>query len=110
MSTSNKQLCLALPILKEDEIYAGALIAPDRKGYHLILLPGDNNIADWFMQLRWAKSIGGCLPNPAEQNWLYLHLIDQFKKACYWSSEEPIHASENTLFSEAFFENQSYFK
>ncbi len=33
---------LSIPNLFEDEIYAGAIIAPDGTGNHLILLPGDN--------------------------------------------------------------------
>lgn len=58
---------ITLPELNEGEIYAGILLnesgAPQ---HHLILLPGDNNEANWQTQTDWAKSIGGELPTRAE--------------------------------------------
>lgn len=74
--------------LNEGEIYAGAIIAPDGTGHHVILLPGDNDDANWQTQMDWAKSIGGDLPDRVEQAMLYKHLKEQFKKGWYWSNTQ----------------------
>ena len=82
-----------LPALKEGEIYAGAIIAPDGTGHHVILLDGDNDDADWQTQMDWAKSIGGDLPDRVEQSLLFAHLKDRFKPEWYWSNTQ--HASNS---------------
>jgi hypothetical protein len=82
-----------LPELKEGEIYAGAIIAPDGTGHHIILLDGDNDGADWRTQMEWAKSIGGDLPDRIEQALLYAHLKDRFQETWYWSNTQ--HASDS---------------
>ncbi len=38
--------------------------------------------------MKWAKSIGGDLPDRTEQSLLYRHLADRFKKDWYWSNEQ----------------------
>lgn len=81
----------AMPQLNEGEIYAGAIIAPDGTGHHVILLDGDNDDADWQTQMEWAKSIGGDLPDRVEQALLFKHLKDRFQKEWYWSNTQ--HAS-----------------
>ncbi|WP_051305072.1 DUF1566 domain-containing protein [Chitinilyticum litopenaei] len=55
--------------------------------YHLILLPGDSDSAEWQEQMDWAKSIGGDLPNRIEQAMLWARLRDQFQENWYWSNE-----------------------
>lgn len=83
-----------LPELAEGETYVATLFdAANGKGYHLILLPGDNDDATHESQLEWAKSIGGDLPNRIEQAMLWANHRDQFKKDWYWSNE--IHHSES---------------
>lgn len=42
---------ITLQELKKDEIYIGGIINPDGTGYHSILLPGDNDSADWAAQM-----------------------------------------------------------
>lgn len=78
----------SLPELKEGEIYAGAIINPNGTGHHIILLPGDNDDADWQTQMDWAKSIGGDLPDRVEQAMLFKHLSVHFKKDWYWSNTQ----------------------
>ena len=78
---------IKIPTLFEGEIYVGAISDKNRDFYHLILLPGDNDDASWKMQLDWAKSIGGNLPNRIEQAMLWAYCSDQFKKEWYWSNE-----------------------
>lgn len=70
------------PELKEGEIYVGRI-----NDTHVILLPGDNDDANWQDALDWAKSIGGDLPNRIEQSMLWANHQDQFRENVYWSNE-----------------------
>lgn len=74
------------PQLNAGEVYAGAFILPDGTGHHTILLPGDNDDADWETQMEWAKSIGGDLPDNVEQAHFFKYLPEQFKSDWYWSN------------------------
>ncbi len=80
---------ITLPELNEGEIYAGILLnesgAPQ---HHLILLPGDNNKANWQTQIDWAKSIGGELPTRSEQSLLFANCKPHFQQDWHWSGEE----------------------
>ena len=78
---------ISKPPLAEGEIYAGLIGNANGEAYHLILLPGDNDGATWQAQLEWAKSIGGDLPNRAEQAMLWADHRAQFRKDWYWSNE-----------------------
>ncbi len=88
MEQATEQTRFPLPVLNEGETYAGAIINPDGTGSHTILLPGDNDDADWKTQMDWAASIGGTLPDRVQQAMLYKHLSDRFKKDWYWSCEQ----------------------
>lgn len=70
------------PELREGEIYVGRI-----NDTHVILLPGDNDDANWQDALDWAKSIGGDLPNRIEQSMLWANHQDQFRENVYWSNE-----------------------
>ena len=76
------------PELNPGEIYVGRI-----NDQHIILLPGDNDDANWQDALDWAKSIGGDLPNRIEQAMLWANHRDLFKKDWYWSNET--HHSES---------------
>ena len=93
---------LQLPPLAEGETYIGAIGDTSGEVYHLILLPGDNDDANWQTQMDWAKSIGGDLPNRIEQAMLWANHRDQFQKDWYWSNEQ--HHSESGL---AWYQNFS---
>jgi len=83
---------IPLPTLAEGEHYIATLFdAVTQQGHHVILLPGDNDDANWQSQMDWAKSIGGDLPNRVEQALLWAKHRDQFKKDWYWSNE-PHHS------------------
>ena len=75
------------PQLNEGEIYVGGIISPNRTVTHTILLPGDNDDADWQTQMEWAKSIGGDLPTRIEQAMLWANHRNQFQRDWYWSNE-----------------------
>ncbi|MDD3884529.1 MAG: hypothetical protein PHW66_06290 [Gallionella sp.] len=93
--------------LNEGEIYVGAIIGPDGNGNHIILLPGDNDDADWKTQMEWAKSIGGDLPDRVELALLYKRHPEQFKKDAYWSNEEHASASDYAWY-QYFFNGYQY--
>ena len=91
MNEPTEALKFATPSLNAGEIYAGAIIQPDGRGHHVILLPVDNDDADWNAQMQWAKSIGGDLPARIEQALFFQNLPDHFQKDWYWSN--TLHAS-----------------
>jgi hypothetical protein len=70
------------PELNPGEIYVGRI-----NDQHIVLLPGDNDNANWQDALDWAKSIGGDLPNRIEQAMLWANHRDQFQEDWYWSNE-----------------------
>lgn len=79
---------ITLPDLAQGEIYAGIILNSDgAPSHHLILLPGDNDDANWADQTEWAKSIGGELPIRAEQSLLFANCKQHFQKYWYWSGE-----------------------
>jgi len=78
---------LKLPPLAEGEIYVGCIGDAAGNLHHVILLPGDNDDANWQDALNWAKSIGGDLPNRIEQSMLWANHRDQFQEDWYWSNE-----------------------
>lgn len=81
---------LALPTLEAGETYVATLFdAANGKGYHLILLPGDNDPADWDTQAAWAQSIGGELPTRVELSLLYDQCKSLFEEVAYWSNDCP---------------------
>jgi hypothetical protein len=77
---------IQLPPLAEGEVYVGAIGDKNGDFYHVVLLSGDNDDANWQAQMAWAKSIGGDLPNRIEQAMLWANHRDQFQKAAYWSN------------------------
>lgn len=79
---------LTLPTLEAGETYVATLFdAANGKGYHLILLPGDNDPANWETQTAWAHSIGGELPTRVEQSLLFAQCKSLFKEEAYWSND-----------------------
>jgi hypothetical protein len=75
--------------LKAGEVYAGLILG--QKGepdYHLILLPGKIENADWATAADWAKKQGGELPTRREQSLLIANCKAEFEPRWYWSSEK----------------------
>lgn len=80
---------ISVPELAAGETYVATLIdAAEGKGYHLIILPGDNDSAPWAEQMAWAKSTGGELPTRVEQSLIYAKHKDLFHDEVYWSCTE----------------------
>lgn len=78
---------VALPQLAEGEHYLGALGDELGNLHHVILLPGDNDVANWETQMAWAKSIGGDLPSKTELAMLWGSGREQFQACLYWSNQ-----------------------
>jgi len=78
----------AIPEVQEGETYIGAIIKADGTGHHVILLPGDNDDAEWQAQMDWAKSLGGDLPDRVEQALMFRDHKDLFKEDWYWSNTQ----------------------
>lgn len=76
------------PPIADGEIYIGLIGDHRGQAYHLILLPGENDPAPWAVQLEWARSIGGDLPNRVEQAMLWAWFREQFNRVIYWSGEQ----------------------
>jgi hypothetical protein len=82
-----------VPEVKEGETYIGAIIKADGTGNHIILLPGDIVKPSWDESMEWAKSIGGDLPDRAEQALMFSDHKYLFKKDWYWSNTLNVDAS-----------------
>lgn len=95
-------------LLRPGEIYVGCIGDAAGNLHHTILLPGDSDDAPWRTQMKWAKSIGGDLPNRIELAMLWANHRDQFKKDWYWSNEA--HHSESGCAWHQYFTggNQNY--
>ena len=72
--------------VKKGETFIGAIIKADGTGHHIILLPGDIVKPSWDDSMEWAKSLGGDLPDRAEQAMMFKHFKAKFKKDWYWSN------------------------
>jgi hypothetical protein len=77
------------PKLNEGEIYIGAIITADgTRNHHLILLPGENESANFADATTWAQSIGGELPDRVEGALLFAHAKEHFTPEWYWTREQ----------------------
>ncbi len=108
MNVATEASKFAVPQLNEGELYVGAIINPDGTGHHIILLPGDNDDADWQAQMDWAKSIGGDLPSRVEQAILFDKFRDRFQSDYYWSNQQHESCSSFVWGQDFDSGNQSY--
>lgn len=76
-----------LPELAEGERYIGAIVSAEGIATHIILLPGVTR-ASWQAAKEWAASIGGDLPNRAEQALLFATAKEEFEPNYHWSNEQ----------------------
>ena len=88
------------PNLAEGERYIGAIVDAEGVATHIILLPGDNDGANWEAQKAWAESIGGDLPSRVEQALLFATANDEFADEAYWSNQA--HASADSGWCQYF--------
>lgn len=95
--------------LAQGEIYAGIILNSEgAPSHHLVLLPGDNDDANWADQTEWAKSIGGELPTRAEQSMLFANCKQHFQENWYWSGE-TVSSEPGWAWSQGFYDGyQSY--
>jgi hypothetical protein len=78
---------MKLPQLNEGETYIGLIGNATGEAHHVILLPGDNDEANYEAALEWAKSIGGDLPTRIEQAMMWENHKGLFQEDWYWSNE-----------------------
>lgn len=108
MPDQSAQVADRVPTLADGETYIGAIGDAQGNVHHVILVPGDNDDANWQAQKEWAASIGGDLPTRIEQAMLWSSFRDQFKKDWYWSNEEH-HAFSGEAWYQYFLNgNQSH--
>lgn len=84
---------LTAPPLADGEIHVATIQIAGQAPYHLILLP-DHPEDEMTHQAatEWASSIGGELPNRAEQALMFAHNRVQFYRDWYWSN--TLHESD----------------
>lgn len=92
-------------VLNPGETYVGLIGDIHGNRHHTILLPGDHGPAIWVVQMEWAKSIGGDLPNRIEQAMLWTYLRDQFEGGWYWSNETH-HSEPEWAWCQGFYDGQ----
>jgi len=92
----DEPIVIAFPALKKGEKWAGVIISADgSKREHIILLPGDNDDANWEAQKKWATSIGGELPDRSESALLFATMKSEFKGPAYWTREQSAGYSDS---------------
>ena len=80
--------------LDEKEVYAGLILLPDFKFYHLALLPAKSDKdLNWNGAMAWAKTNGGDLPTRREQLLLFANCQEHFEQRWHWSNTQ--HADES---------------
>jgi hypothetical protein len=97
---------ITIPPLATGQRYLCGIVNADGSITHSILLPGDNDPADWKTQMAWAKSIGGDLLNRAELVIAYETMPAEFKTQAYWSNTK--HASAGWAWSQDFDDGSQY--
>jgi hypothetical protein len=100
-------IALAIPKLAKGEVYVGAIVGPDGKGEHVILLAGDKDMITWPDAMAWAKEIGGDLPNRVEQALLFAHHKKRFEERAYWSNSQS--ADERWAWCQTFHYGRQYY-
>ncbi|CAB3779237.1 hypothetical protein LMG28688_00774 [Paraburkholderia caffeinitolerans] len=74
--------------LAPGERYAGLVLGQNGEpDYHLILISGEIEDAQWGRACEWAIEQGGELPTRSEQSLLFANLKGEFEAAYYWSGE-----------------------
>jgi hypothetical protein len=84
---------ITLPPLNEGEKYAFSITLPNGKTIHTILLPGEET-KNWKDAMEWAKSLGGDLPDRAEQALFFKYMSEEFLPEWYWSNTQHAYYSE----------------
>ncbi len=84
---------------RKGEHYAGIILGKDGEpDYHLFLIPGESESANWEDSKKWAASVGGELPTRREQSMLFANLKELFKSAWYWSREQHAAGSSSAWY------------
>lgn len=86
----NQATAVAPLKLNEGEKIAFSITLPDGKTIYTILLPGEEK-KNWKDAMEWAKSLGGDLPDRAEQALFFKYISEEFLPKWYWSNTQ--HAS-----------------
>jgi hypothetical protein len=87
MEATTEKPAFTIPSLNEGEKYAFGITLPDGKTIHTILLPGEE-IMNWKDAMEWAKSLGGDLPDRAEQALFLKYMSEEFLPEWYWSNTQ----------------------
>ena len=90
-----------LPLLNQGETFLGVYCGPDGQLIRVILLPDEKAPCIWKSAMKWAKDIGGDLPNRIEQAMLFAYLRDQFKRDWYWSNQ-PYESNDSWAWCQGF--------
>jgi hypothetical protein len=98
---------LAALELKEGEKYSFGITLPDGKTTHTILLPIDQAVASWDAGMELAKSLGGDLPDRAEQALFNKYMSEEFQKDWYWSNTQHAGVSDHAWF-QYFYDGLQY--
>ena len=92
---------LQIPPLAEGETYIGAIGDQQGNLHHIILLPKDNDDANWTDQMAWAESLGADLPTRVELGLIWDRARDQLQKEWYWTNEVH-HADSSYAWYQSF--------
>jgi len=99
---------ITAPVLEQGEKWAGAIIPPEGRPYHLILMPGELDSSDWHDAMAWAARDGGDLPGQVEAAMLHTHLRGEFQEAWYWTNTTLRHDDTYAFFQSFLIGTQNF--
>ena len=79
--------------LRHGERYAGTIVRPGERGYHIIDTGIDAEDLSWRDAMDWATEQGGELPDRVESALLFATAGEHFEDAAYWTRE--LYASDS---------------
>ena len=80
-------ISIPFPELNEGEEFAGAIVRPNGSTDIVILLPGEMpGKANFKDCAKWAKSVGGVVPDKLASALLFETMNDKLQKDYYWTS------------------------
>ncbi len=101
-------LTIEHPVLNEGERFVGVIVSADcTKRHAIILLPGQIEDANWEKAKKWAKSIGGELPDRVESALLFSTMKDEFSENYYLTRDA--YGSSYAWFQLFYYGSQDYY-
>ena len=92
-NTSIYDTDIGIPTPRSGEKYLGAITEPSGRVRHIFLLPGEVRNT-WEESIKWAKNLGGDLPDRIEQSMFFTYMPEEFRNKACWSNMQHTEDSD----------------